>query len=210
MGKKGRRSNRNTGQELTSGTHQIGQEYLSEEYLNQIRMSMSPDAIPDLGELLGYVNSLIAFVETPEMIVLAKTNYQEYERKAYQRYNQHMPIKIIGMMVNEEERYENLERLLDMFDRLDGIKSGKRNMQDEYADFSEKLNEQYLYPDYGGSKEAFIEAMKKVQEKPNEVTDDNSEDPQIATPVTDIIETIAEVMPDIVEATVISKTPELN
>lgn len=178
MGKKSRRPNRlNDGvnQELTSGTHQIGQEYLSEEYLNQIRMSMSPDAIPDLGELLNYVNSLIAFVETPEMVILSKTNYQEYERKAYQRYNQHMPIKIIGMMVNEEERYENLERLLDMFDRLDGVKTGTRNMQDEYEDFSEKLNEQYLYPEYGGSKEKFIEAMQNVQIKPtNNETNENT------------------------------------
>lgn len=207
MGKKSRKPNRNAEPELTSGTHQIGQEYLSEEYLNQIRMSMSPDAIPDLGELLGYVNSLIAFVETPEMIVLAKTNYEEYERRAYQRYNQHMPIKIIGMMVNEEERYENLERLLDMFDRLDGIKSGKRNMQEEYADFSEKLNEQYLYPEYGGSKEAFIEAMKKAQEKPNETPEDNM---AVATPVTDVVETIAEVTSDITEATIIEKTSDLN
>lgn len=179
MGKKSRRPNRNSNQdqELTSGTHNIGQEYLSEEYLNQIRMSMSPDAIPDLGELLNYVNSLIAFVETPEMVVLSKTNYEDYERRAYQRYNQHMPIKIIGMMVNEEERYENLERLLDMFDRLDGVKTGKRDMQNEYADFSEKLNEQYLYPEYGGSKEAFIEAMQKSQEKPTEPVDDNNLEP---------------------------------
>lgn len=139
----------------------IGKEYLSEEYLNEIRMSMDASAIPNLEELLKYVNSLITFVETPEMVSLSKTNYQEYERMAYQRYNQHMPIKIIGMIVNEEERYENLERLLDMFDTLEAIKSGKKNMQDEYANFSEKLNEKYLYPAYGGSKESFIEAMKK-------------------------------------------------
>lgn len=180
MGKKNRRNNKeNNGenQELTSGTHQIGQEYLSEEYLNQIRMSMSPDAIPDLGELLNYVNSLISFVETPEMIILSKTNYEEYERKAYQRYNQYMPIKIIGMMVNEEERYENLERLLDMFDRLDNVKNGKKNMQDEYESFSEKLNEQYLYPEYGGSKEKFIEAMQNKNDDKNSksVTEDNTD-----------------------------------
>lgn len=170
MGKKSGK-NKSKNSELTEGTHNIGQEYLSEEYLNKIRMSMDASAIPDLTELLGYVNSLIAFVETPEMVILSKTNYQEYEKRAYQRYNQHMPIKIIGMMINEDERYENLERLLDMFDRLEGIKTGKKDMQHEYADFSEKLNEQYLYPEYGGTKESFVEAMKAQREE-NKKSDD--------------------------------------
>jgi hypothetical protein len=184
MGKKSRKPSKNTTQEFASGTHQIGQEYLSEEYLNQIRMSMDASAIPDLTELLKYVNSLISFVETPEMMLLSKTNYEEYERRAYQRYNQHMPIKIIGMMVNEEERYENLERLLDMFDRLDGIKSGKKNMQEEYADFSEKLNEQYLYPEYGGTKESFIKAMEKSKEDEKEDgKEDGKEDEDVEIPI---------------------------
>jgi len=180
MGKDGKRQKKLSEQkkiseqELTSGTHQIGQEYLSEEYLNQIRMSMSPEAIPDLTELLNYVNELVSFVETPEMILLSKTNYQEYEKRAYQRFNQYMPIKIIGMMVNEEERYENLERLLDMFDRLQAVKSGKKNIQEEYADFSEKLNEKYLYPEYGGSKESFIEAMKLQQKNPSSENTDST------------------------------------
>jgi hypothetical protein len=164
---------------------------LSEEYLNSIRMTMDPSAIPDLSELMTYVDELIAFVELPEMETLRETNYEEYERLAYQRFNQFIPIKIIGMMVNQEERYDNLERLLDMFERLEGIKNGSKDMQHEYADFSEKLNEQYLYPEYGG-KEQFIEAMKK---------NPNAEIKELKTNIEQYLEIDGDIVDDIMYVT---------
>jgi hypothetical protein len=168
---------------LEEGTYDIDPSQISEESINAIKMSMDPSAIPDLGNILEYVDSLIEFVEKPEMIILKGVDYQEFEKRVYQRYNQFMPIKIIGLLIDENERYDNLTKLLDMFDRLENVKRGNSNIQSEYEDFSEKLNEQYLYPVFGG-KEKFIETMKT---NPNAILENPSEDNNVDK---DIVEEI--------------------
>jgi hypothetical protein len=163
---------------LAEGTYNIDPNQISEDSINAIKMSMDPSAIPDLGDILQYVDNLIEFVEKPEMIILKGADYQEFEKRVYQRYNQFMPIKIIGLLIDEDERYDNLTKLLDMFDRLENVKRGNSNIQTEYEDFSEKLNEQYLYPVFGG-KEKFIETMKTnpnaILENPPNNNEDNVE-----------------------------------
>ena len=147
-----------------SDTYSIDPSQISEETINAIKMSMDPAAIPDLQDMLDYVNHLIAFLETPEMVFLSQSNHEEFEKTVYQKYNQYMPIKIIGLLIDENERYDNLDKLIDMFDSLDDVKQGNKNMQKEYEKFSEKLNEQYLYPQYGG-KEQFITEMQQNNTK---------------------------------------------
>lgn len=132
---------------------------INQDMVNNFRLTMDPNAIPDLGNMLVIINELLMFIETEDMQKLEKSDRKEFERRTYTKYNNDLPMKIIGLML-EDDRYDHLSRLLDMFDVLNDVKKGKKDMQKEYESFNEKLNESYLYPAYGG-KEGFEKAMQE-------------------------------------------------
>ncbi len=140
---------------------------INEDMVNSFRLSMTPDAIPDMNYLMTVVEQIIFFIETEEMQKLEKSNKEEFEKMIYGKYNNDVPMKIIALLV-DENRYENLEQLLDMFDVLSDIKNGKKDIQSEAEKFSEKQNQKYLYPKFGG-KEQFEKLMKEqpVKNVPN-------------------------------------------
>ena len=127
----------------------VNETMLNENIINEFKLSMDPNAIPDLGQMLDIINDLLAFIETDRMIKLENDNKLEFERTIHGKYNALLPIKIIKLMI-EPDRYDHLSRLLDMFDILNNVKDGNSNIQDAYTNFSEKLNEKYIYPMHGG------------------------------------------------------------
>lgn len=133
-----------------------------EQQAESYRMSMSPDAIPDLKKLYAQILNMFEFIESPEMVELERTNRKLFEDRVYMKYNAHVPIKIIGLIV-EENRVENMEKLLDMFEMLEEVKSGRSNIHDAHKAFVEKLNEEMVYPQFGG-KEGFEAKMKEMEE----------------------------------------------
>ena len=66
-------------------------------------------------------------------------------------------MKIISLLV-EQERYENLTELLDLFETLKDVKSGKKDINIEAEKFGEHNRSKYVYPKFGG-KEKFLEEM---------------------------------------------------
>ena len=135
----------------------VNESMLNEETVNQFRLSMDPNAIPDLGEMLNVINDLLAFIETDYMAKLEMENKKDFEKLVYSKYNGYLPMKVIKLML-DPDKYEHLSRLLDMFDSLNDVKHGRKNIQDAYDNFNEKLNEKYIYPDFGG-KEEFEKTM---------------------------------------------------
>lgn len=147
---------------------------ISQDDINNFKLSMNPKVIPDMGEMLEILNEMISFIETPEMQLLEKNNFGLFESELYGKYNSRLPMKVISLMT-EADRYDHLNDLIDMFDTLNDIKSGKKDIQQEYQKFNDKLNEKYLYKPYGG-KEGFekafapnneIKKKKKHKKKPN-------------------------------------------
>jgi len=134
---------------------------VTEDMMNQYRLSMTPDAIPDLDEYLKHINEMLEFIETPHMTKLKKNNEKEYEKLVFGKYNAHLPTKLIRLML-EDDRYDHLAKLLDMFDTLNAVKQGKKDIQDEFKKFSENLNEKYVYPLHGG-KENFEKKMNELK-----------------------------------------------
>ena len=135
---------------------------VNEETINSFKLSMTPDAIPDIDNILVHIDELLTFIEIPEMKKLEISNKKEFERLVYGRYNNVLPMGIINLLV-EDDRYEQLETLLNMCDTLKQVKSGKKDLHEEHAKFSEKLSEQYVYPKFGG-KEKFEQELKKKSE----------------------------------------------
>lgn len=146
-----------------SSSFKVDNSAINEQMINQFKLSMDPNAIPDLHSLMEKIENMLSFMETDEMRRLEEENLDEFETLVYGRYNAEVPMKIISLMV-DENRYENLEQLLDMFDVLMDVKTGKKNIQEEAEKFSEKQNEKYVYPKFGG-KEEFQKVIAEGEKK---------------------------------------------
>lgn len=120
--------------------------------------SMDPNAIPDLDQMLVKINELLEFIEKPESVNMMKRNKNDFEDMIIKLFGEDIPNKIITLML-EDDRYDNLAKLLDMFDILRKVKNQQADIQEEFHKFNENLNEQYLYPKFGG-KEEFENRMK--------------------------------------------------
>jgi hypothetical protein len=142
----------------------LGVGKLDEEMRNTYMAQMNANSIPDLDNILIHVQNLLQDIETPEMQKLEKENKKEFEKILTHKYYEKIDsFKIINLML-EAERYENLEKLLDMFDNLKKVKQGKTKIQDAHKLWCEKMNEEYFYSKNGG-KENFEKKLAKENNK---------------------------------------------
>lgn len=149
---------------VNTETFTLDKNAIDHEQIEEVRVSMTPDAIPDLDKMMKHVDEMLDLIESPEMQRLEKKDKQEFERIVYGQYNSKLPMKIIGLMVESEEtREDNLNRLCDLFDVLGKVKRGERDIHEEHKDYCEKLNNIYVYPKFGG-KEGFENKMKELEE----------------------------------------------
>jgi hypothetical protein len=140
-------------------------------------LHMSASVIPDLDNMLEDIDTLLDFIEKPEMKHLENTNRDMFERVIINNYHEKLPFKIIRLLM-EPERFDNLSKLLEMFDMLKNVKSGKADVYDEFKKFNEIQNVRYLYPSFGG-KDEFIKKMSTVPEgyDPNDPNNQTSKEP---------------------------------
>ena len=151
----------NSSQKVNLDTSQI-----SEEQINQYRLSMTKDAIPNLQELdlmMESINSLVLFIETPHMKKLEETDKDEFEKIVFGRYNSVLQMRMIHLLIDDKDlRYDNLDQLLDMLATMQSIKKGEKDVQEEYDKFSNKMTEKYVYSKYEGNT---VEEKKQNFEK---------------------------------------------
>ncbi len=84
---------------------------------------------------------------------MEKNDQLTFEQIVYNKYNDQMPRSIIKLLIDENERYDNLAQMLDMFDSLDKIKNGQKDINHGFDEYNEKLNEKFIYPQHGGKEE---------------------------------------------------------
>lgn len=123
-------------------------------------LHMSADAIPDLDEMLRHINDLLDCIEEEHMKQLEIQDKNMFERIIINKFHDKMPFKIIRMLM-EPDRYNNLDKLLDMFETLKIVQRGDADVYTEFKKFNEKQNEEYVYPKFGG-KEEFYKKMSYV------------------------------------------------
>jgi len=124
-----------------------------------VEPEMSVDAIPNLNNILEKIIEMVEFMNTPQMVKKKAADPKNYEYTIYFKYRDYMPSKIIDLLI--ENHTENLQKLITMFETLNGIKAGELDMKTEYEKFTENVNEEYLYPSFGG-KDKFRERMKNL------------------------------------------------
>lgn len=128
----------------------------------------SIDAIPNLDVLTGHVFEILQYLEKPEICKLMKTNDTAVKMHLNNKYADTVPLGIITLLMEEDTRDENVERMLRLFTTLRQAKSGNISLEDAEKNLTEEVNNRYLYSKYG-SKEAFEQALmsevKKEQSK---------------------------------------------
>ncbi len=121
------------------------------------------DAIPDLDELSRNVYEILKYLEDRKT-----RNYMETKANAAgvrmllnNKYADKMPLGMIDMLMEEECREENVERILEI---IDFLREAKREGNDKLKELDdvlhEKINKRYMYDKYG-SKEAFEKALEE-------------------------------------------------
>jgi hypothetical protein len=130
------------------------------------------DGIPDLDTFTGHVLDILTYLEKSETRELMKTNDSAIRMYLNNKYADcKIPFGIITVLMEEDQREENVERLLKLIKLMRDAKSGKISLEDAEKNLTEDVNNRYLYSKYGGSKESFEQALhdeiKKEQKKKN-------------------------------------------
>ena len=119
---------------------------------------MSIDAIPDVTELSTLIVDFIEFYDLPSTKRVRVANYPSYLNILYDKFNK-MPMSMIKLLSDDENRADNLEKIIELLETLSKVKNGSVNIEAARDEFVEKQNEAYFYPAFGG-KENLIKDIK--------------------------------------------------
>jgi len=134
-----------------------------EERRSIMNREASVDAIPDLDVLTGKVYEILTYLEKPATRKLLKNNESAVKMHLNNTYID-VPLGIISLLLEEDSREENIERMIEMFDALRAAKAGKISLEDAEKNLMDDVNERYVYREYG-SKDAFETALAKEVKK---------------------------------------------
>jgi len=126
----------------------------------------SVDAIPDLNVLTGHVYDIVEYLELPETKKILKKDDSIVMKYLNNKYADSVPLGIIKLLMEENERQNTIEILANMFQALLDAKNGKTTIEDVEMKIFEKdglnsINHKYVYSKNGGSKEEFEKLLSK-------------------------------------------------
>jgi len=129
---------------------------------NGIYFDFDEEQIPDLSDLTGQLIVFLEYIHTDEMEQLESKSKEEFIKHLEDKFSEFALkyITVFKMLIEKESREENIVKLLNLFEILKEVKSGKRNMEAEFNNFKESLAEEYVYPKFGGKKK-FEQKIKK-------------------------------------------------
>ena len=148
----------NNADNLSMPSLELIEEQMTPEQREILNKKSSPDAIPNLVTLTKHVYEILEFLEKDEIKRLCKVNMGAIRNILNNKYAETVPYGIISLLLNENERYGNLEILLEMFNTLKNAKNGNISMDHAEKTFGECITKKYIYSKYG-SREGFEKAM---------------------------------------------------
>ena len=120
---------------------------------NAVVMQMDKNAIPDLEVLTNEIFDFLVFIDQPEIIELRISQHGNFLKLVEEKFK-NIPLSITKMLTDESsDRVKNITKLLDMFQTLNKVKKGEKNIDSEFENFKENLSEEYIYPKFGGKEE---------------------------------------------------------
>ena len=122
---------------------------------------MSVDNIPDLNKIMEDVMDMVEFMNEPAALELKFEDKQKYDDMVYFKYREIITPKIINILL---EDINNMKGIMEMFETLAAIKCGNLDIETETDKYAAKIENQYIYPKFGG-KEKFFEMLKNNANK---------------------------------------------
>jgi hypothetical protein len=119
---------------------------------------MSVSAIPDITLLSTLVIDFVEYYNMPSTKKLRDTNHGMYLNTLYDKFEK-LPTSMIKLLSDDDNQVENLEKIINMLETLSSVKRGEVSLDKAHDDFTEKQNEAYFYPAFGG-KEKLMQDIK--------------------------------------------------
>ncbi len=110
---------------------------------------MSVNAIPDITMLSTLVVDFVEYYNLPSTKKLRDTNHGAYLNTLYDKFEK-LPTSMIKLLSDDENQVENLEKIINMLETLSSVKRGEVSLDNAHDAFTEKQNEAYFYPAFGG------------------------------------------------------------
>ncbi len=110
---------------------------------------MSVNAIPDITLLSTLVIDFVEYYNLPSTKKLRDTNHGAYLNTLYDKFEK-LPTSMIKLLSDDDNQVENLEKIINMLETLSSVKRGEVSLDKAHDDFTEKQNEAYFYPAFGG------------------------------------------------------------
>ncbi len=120
-------------------------------------------AIPDLEKLTDDILKFIDFIDTPEIRDLKENNMSKFNFMVNEQFPE-LPLAMIRLLSDYQNRSQNLEKILDMINLLRSVKTGEKSLENAENEFVEKRAEEYLYPAFGG-KDNFYKVAEENKKK---------------------------------------------
>ena len=99
---------------------------------------------------------------------LRDTNHGSYLNTLYDKFEK-LPASMIKLLSDDENQVENLEKIINMLETLSSVKRGEVSLETAHDTFTEKQNESYFYPAFGGKDKL----MQDIKDKGGNVDDVN-------------------------------------
>lgn len=119
--------------------------------------------IPDLKKLTDKLLKFIEFIDKPEIRELKKNEIGKFNYLVNEQFSD-MPVSMIKLLSDFENRDNNLEKILDMINILKSVETGEKTFETAENEFVEKRAEEYLYPAFGG-KDNFYKVAEENKKK---------------------------------------------
>jgi hypothetical protein len=126
-------------------------------------VDMTIESIMDIEPLTARVVKLLEFIDNPVIVELENTDKTKYVQTVNSQFED-IPFSIIKVLIDREHRDTNLEKLLDLFAKMQSVKNGEKDKDTAFKEYKEELNEEYIYPKFGGKAE-FERTMDKKNKK---------------------------------------------
>lgn len=124
------------------------------------------NAIPNIDKLLETVLEFLQYINTDEMQQLERDDEYAFEYHMNSKFEdfslQHY--SIFRLLMDKKNREDNICKLIDMFNILKRVKKGELELEKANKDFQEDLNNEFIYPKFGG-KENFEKTLKNKKNK---------------------------------------------
>ncbi|ARF09226.1 hypothetical protein Catovirus_2_175 [Catovirus CTV1] len=119
---------------------------------NGIYLDCDSQAIPDLNKLSSDVISFLEYIGTEEMEQMQSKDNEAFTKHVQDKFPEFSLnyINIFNMLLEKENRDNNIMKLLNLFDVLKEVKSGRKDMNNEFERFKESQAQEYIYPQFGG------------------------------------------------------------